>query len=227
MDGSPPGSLILRILQAKTLEWVPFPSPTHESEKWKWSRSVASDSSWPHGQQPTRLLCPWDFPGKSTGVGCHCFLRLFCLLCNKRNRSFRFSLSFASFCFTAGRVQSGRRNFALSLRTSDAPLASAFSASATALWWRQSSAPRCELGAREEFRVLFSLRIPVLGGLLIWQYEGNATVKLRAPLSTPRHWREEGKLGISAASAVGLQAARSLAAWMLGLSSRRPGEPQQ
>ena len=22
--------------------------------------------------QPTRLLCPWDFPGKSTGVGCHC-----------------------------------------------------------------------------------------------------------------------------------------------------------
>ena len=30
----------------------------------------------PHGLQPTRLLCPWDFPGKSTGVGCHCLLRL-------------------------------------------------------------------------------------------------------------------------------------------------------
>ena len=29
------------------------------------------DSSRPHGLQPTRLLCPWDFPGKSTGVGCH------------------------------------------------------------------------------------------------------------------------------------------------------------
>ena len=28
-----------------------------------------SDSSRPHGLQPTRLLCPWDFPGKSTGVG--------------------------------------------------------------------------------------------------------------------------------------------------------------
>ena len=26
--------------------------------------------------QPTRLLRPWDFPGKSTGVGCHCLLRL-------------------------------------------------------------------------------------------------------------------------------------------------------
>ena len=33
-----------------------------------------SDSSRPHGLQRTRLLCPWDFPGKSTGVGCHCLL---------------------------------------------------------------------------------------------------------------------------------------------------------
>ena len=46
----------------------------HESEKWKWSRSVVSDSQWPRVLQPTRLLCPWDFPGKSTGVGCHCLL---------------------------------------------------------------------------------------------------------------------------------------------------------
>ena len=30
-----------------------------------------SDSSQPHGLQPTRLLHPWEFPGKSTGVGCH------------------------------------------------------------------------------------------------------------------------------------------------------------
>ena len=54
---------------------LPFPSPMHESEKWKWSRSVMSDSSQPHGLQPTRLLHPRDFPGKSTGVGCHCLLR--------------------------------------------------------------------------------------------------------------------------------------------------------
>ena len=54
---------------------LPFPSPMHESEKWKWSRSVVSNSSRPHGLQPTRLLRPWDFPGKSTGVGCH---RLLC-----------------------------------------------------------------------------------------------------------------------------------------------------
>ena len=48
----------------------------HETEKWKWSRSVVSDPQRPHGLQPTRLLCPWDFPGKSTRVGCHCLLCL-------------------------------------------------------------------------------------------------------------------------------------------------------
>ena len=47
----------------------------HEREKSKWSRSVVSDSSRPHGLQSTRLLHPWDLPGKSTGVGCHCLLQ--------------------------------------------------------------------------------------------------------------------------------------------------------
>ena len=31
-----------------------------------------SDPQQPHELQPTRLLRPWDFPGKSTGVGCYC-----------------------------------------------------------------------------------------------------------------------------------------------------------
>jgi len=48
----------------------------HESEKWKWSHSVVSDSYQPHGLQPTRLLRPWDFPGKSNGVGCHGLLHM-------------------------------------------------------------------------------------------------------------------------------------------------------
>ena len=39
---------------------LPFPSPMHESEKWKWSRSDVSDPQRPHGLQPTRLLSPWD-----------------------------------------------------------------------------------------------------------------------------------------------------------------------
>ena len=56
---------------------LPFPSPFHESRKWKWSRSVVSDSLRPHGLQPTRLLHPWYFPGKSTGLGCHRFLLLY------------------------------------------------------------------------------------------------------------------------------------------------------
>jgi len=56
---------------------LPFPSPRHESEKWKWNRSVMSDSSQPHGLQPTRLPHPWDFPGRSTGVGCHCLLHMY------------------------------------------------------------------------------------------------------------------------------------------------------
>ena len=34
-----------------------------------------SDSLRPHGLSPTRLLRPWEFPGKSTGVGCHFFLQ--------------------------------------------------------------------------------------------------------------------------------------------------------
>ena len=37
--------------------------------------SAMSNSLPPHGLQPTRLLRPWDSPGKSTGVGCHCLLQ--------------------------------------------------------------------------------------------------------------------------------------------------------
>ena len=43
----------------------------------KWSCSVLSDSLRLHGLQPTRLLRPWNFPGKNTGVGCHFLLQEF------------------------------------------------------------------------------------------------------------------------------------------------------
>ena len=39
------------------------------------SHSIVSDSLQPHGLQPTRLLCPWDSPGKNTGVGCYSLLQ--------------------------------------------------------------------------------------------------------------------------------------------------------
>ena len=37
--------------------------------------SVISDSLWPHRLQFGRLLCPWNFPGKNTGMGCHFLLQ--------------------------------------------------------------------------------------------------------------------------------------------------------
>ena len=43
IDGSPPGSLVPGILQARTLEWVAISF----SSAWKWSRSVVSNSSDP------------------------------------------------------------------------------------------------------------------------------------------------------------------------------------
>ena len=75
MDGSPPGSAVPGILQARILEWAAISF----SNAWKRKVKVKSLS---HVQL---LATPWtaaylaplsmDFPGKSTGVGCHCFLR--------------------------------------------------------------------------------------------------------------------------------------------------------
>ena len=63
IDGSPPGSPVPGILQARTLEWVAISF----SNAWKWKVKMKL--------QPTRLLHPWDFLGKSTWVACHCLLR--------------------------------------------------------------------------------------------------------------------------------------------------------
>ena len=73
----------------------------HESEKWKWSHSVVSDSVWPHGLQPTRLLRPWDFPGKRTGVGCHCLLRNLSIIPLQNNSSpfFKHNLNWEDLIF--------------------------------------------------------------------------------------------------------------------------------
>ena len=72
IDGSPPSSPVPGILQARTLEWVAIIF----SNAWKWkvkSLSPVRLLATPR-LQPTRLLRPLDFPGKSTGVGCHCLL---------------------------------------------------------------------------------------------------------------------------------------------------------
>ena len=38
---------------------------------WEYAQSFNCARLWPRGLQPTRLLCPWDSPGKKTRVGCH------------------------------------------------------------------------------------------------------------------------------------------------------------
>jgi len=30
-------------------------------------------------KEPTRLLCPWDFPGENTGEGCHASSNISCI----------------------------------------------------------------------------------------------------------------------------------------------------
>ena len=64
IDGSPPGCPIPGILQAKHWSGLPFPSLMHESE----SEISQSDPQRPHGLHPSRLLHPWDFPGKNAKV---------------------------------------------------------------------------------------------------------------------------------------------------------------
>ena len=74
MDCSPSGSSVHEILQARIQAcvenlvwyscWVTLAKLFCQVSEW--SRSGMSDSLRPHGLWPTRLLCPWDFPGNST-----------------------------------------------------------------------------------------------------------------------------------------------------------------
>ena len=52
IDGSPLGFPSLGFSRQEHWSGLPFPSPMHESEKWKWSRSVVSDSSDPMNCSP-------------------------------------------------------------------------------------------------------------------------------------------------------------------------------
>ena len=52
---------------------IPFLIYKEESESV--CRSVVSNSLRPRGLKPSRLLGPWDSPGKNTGVGCHALLQ--------------------------------------------------------------------------------------------------------------------------------------------------------
>ena len=99
MDYTPPGSSVHGILQARILEWIAIPFSRGSS----WHRDqtrvsytagrfftiratskrkneteilvTQSDSLQFHGLGLTKCLCPWDSPGKNTGVGCHFLLQ--------------------------------------------------------------------------------------------------------------------------------------------------------
>ena len=75
-----------RFFPSSTMKQIKSLSRRH-AWKWKWSRSVVSDSLRPRELKPTRLLRPWDFPGKNTGVGCHCLLRNHPIVLLKQNVS--------------------------------------------------------------------------------------------------------------------------------------------
>ena len=51
---------------------------THTHTHTQWNARLLAQSCqtlWPCGLWPTRLLCPWDSPGKNTGVACHALLQ--------------------------------------------------------------------------------------------------------------------------------------------------------
>ena len=87
--------------------FFPLPQNFKGNHCWKWggmcvlSCSAVCKSLWSHGLLSTRLLCPWDFSGKNTGVGWHFFLQgIFltqgsnpCLLCLLPCRQILYHLS--------------------------------------------------------------------------------------------------------------------------------------
>ena len=59
-------STVLQVLVF--FKWLHWDNIHNHVHVWVHGCSVVSNSLWP---PLARLLCPWDFPGKNTGVGCH------------------------------------------------------------------------------------------------------------------------------------------------------------
>ena len=65
--------LCILILKFKLIHYIIIKSK--DNQLLLFSCSVVSDFCDPHGLKPTRLLCPWDFPGKNTGASCYFLLQ--------------------------------------------------------------------------------------------------------------------------------------------------------
>ena len=68
IDSSPPGLPSLGFSRQERWSGLPFPSPMHESEKWKWSRSVVSDSNNPTDCSPPGSSVHGIFQAKERGA---------------------------------------------------------------------------------------------------------------------------------------------------------------
>ena len=73
IDGSPPGSSVPGILQARILEWaaISFSNTCMHAKSLQLCLTLYD----PMDSSPSRILCPQDSPGKNTGVGCHFLLQ--------------------------------------------------------------------------------------------------------------------------------------------------------
>ena len=73
IDGSPPGSSVPGMLQARILEWVAssFSNACVYAKALQLCPTLCSPM-----EQPKEVLCPWDSLSQNTGVGCHFFLQL-------------------------------------------------------------------------------------------------------------------------------------------------------
>ena len=122
LDGSPTGSPIPGILQARTLEWVAISF----SNAWKWKVKVKSLSCvrllatpW---MQPTRLLCPWYFQARVLEWGAVAFsevgvsnktihVKVLCKLSGSMGVSYFHSCrAFFFFCWLETLIQSRRHS---------------------------------------------------------------------------------------------------------------------
>ena len=66
-----------------------------------------SDSVRPHRRKPTRLPCPWESPGKNTGVGCHFLLQCMKMKSEREVAQFCLTLSDPMDCSLPGSAVHG------------------------------------------------------------------------------------------------------------------------
>ena len=102
IDSSPPGSTVPGILQARTLEWVAISF----SNAWKVKNESEVVQSCPTLSDPMDCsppLHPWDFPGKSTEVGCHVYIYTLLVLSLESPNPIMFLVNVWWQCKTHGR----------------------------------------------------------------------------------------------------------------------------